>query len=90
MPRGIPRSIEAENEQYVLRALSEAKDDAGVKEIALRAGRFLKADGKRRQFSEDLAQKVLQSLESQGKVASRRTTPVTWQITFEGKKHLPR
>lgn len=88
MSRGIPRSIETENEQYVLRALSEAKDGAGVKEIALRAGRFLKADGKRRRFPEDLAQKVLRSLEFQGKAAPRRTTPVTWQITFEGKKYL--
>lgn len=82
------RKIELENEKYVLQALAEAKNGAGAREITIRAGRFLREDGKRRKLTEDQARAVLASLEAQGKVSERRTDPATWQITFEGKKYL--
>lgn len=85
MPRW---STELENEKYVLQAIAEAKDGAGAREVMNRVNRFLREDGKRRKLTEDKARAVLESLESQGKVSARRTTPVTWQITFEGKRDL--
>lgn len=87
MPRW---NIEQENEQYVLRALAEAKDGAGAREVMNRVNRFLREAGKRRKLTEAGAREVLESLDSQGKVSRRRSEPVTWQITFEGKKYLPR
>ena len=84
------RKTEEENEKYVLQAVAEARDGAGAREVMNRVNRMLKEDGQRRKLTEDQAQAVLLSLEAQGKMAKRRTTPVTWQITFEGKKYLTR
>lgn len=90
MARGPQRSIEQENEEYVLHALDASKDGAGIREISLQVHRFLKMNGKRRKLSDDQLQAVLASLVSQGKVSRRRGEPVTWVITFEGKRRLPR
>lgn len=85
MPR---RSTEQENEKYVLRALTETKDGAGVKEARHRANRLLGNDGSRRQLTESQARAVLESLESQGKVAKQGTEPATWLITPRGRRFL--
>src|SRR5512146_1108790 len=85
VPRG---NIEQENEKYVLQALAEAKDGAGAREVMNRVSRFLKEDGKRRKLTEEQAREVLESLTARGKVSKRRTSPATWQLTFEGKGHL--
>ena len=90
MPRGVPDSIERENEMYVLRALAETKDGGGTREVSLRVHRLFKQDGKRRKLSERQLHAVLDSLVSQGKVSRRRGEPATWLITFEGQKYLPR
>lgn len=84
----MPENLERENEKYVLQALAEAKDGAGGREVMNRANRFLKEDGKRRKLTEEQAREVLESLTAQGKASKRRTSPSTWQITFEGKKYL--
>lgn len=85
MPRW---SIEQENEKYALQALAEAKGAGGAREVMNRVNRFLREDGKRRKLDENGAREILESLAAQGKASARRTAPVTWAITFEGKKFL--
>lgn len=84
----MPKNLEKENERYVLQALAEAKDGPGAREVMNRVNRFLAEDGKRRKLTEEQARAVLESLTAQDKASKRRTTPATWQITFEGKKYL--
>ena len=80
--------IEQANEKYVLRALAETRDGAGVKGARTRANEFLKQDGERRRLAEPRTLAILESLTAQGKAAKQNTTPVTWLITPAGRKSL--
>lgn len=89
MPRGPRHSIEVANERYVLTALTQARrNNSGIKEITLRANRLLREEQSRRRLTEDQVQKVLISLEAQGKASKWSEDPAIWGINAKGRASL--
>jgi len=78
----------ADDDRYVLRALTEARGGQLTKEVRLRVNRLLKEAQSRRRFTDDKTGEILEFLAAEMMVAKQGADPVTWLITPRGRGSL--